>query len=348
MLVSVTSLAGEEVRVSLPRFANVSALRVLLSCPVDGLAVLDDRGRDGTRSLASFDLCAAGARVLGHDEYFDRDSSVTLARRAEFSSVPAIFELLDYRDSVLSPPLFLRELHARAELGARGYRATALAMRGLEVDTIHFVEPCVGFVRQLLRRWIRGVHTAGGFLSWCECSMSTWRLFGFRDDVEHRLLHEFRRSETSGLDVCRLLAHFLEFPDEAVLRGWSLCLRFTSHGGVLELELLRDGDVDDRFPLLFGVVRLEMVPLPREVTAAMTLFRRGGSGTDNVHLHFEVSEEVRLSLDRCLRSMDSTVGAARRADGAFLASDHSMWRAYRLEVGRDVAARLSTDGTACS
>ena len=91
-----------------------------------------------------------------------------------------------------------------------------------------------------------------------------------------------------------------------------------------------------------------MVPLPREVTAADLLFRRGGSGTDNVHLHFAVSEEVVLSLDRYLRSMDSTSVAARRADGAFLASDHSMWREYRLEVGREVAARLSTGGTTCS
>ena len=217
-------LAGGEMVWTLPRCADVRCLRLLVSDPDGGLAFLDLKWPMATRSLATFDLCGADFAVLHHDDRFEQDCRLSLVVRDEHLSVKVLFELADYGSSVYPTRIFLAELLSRlgqlADLcgvdlaTARGYGKEALSG-----DAILFYDPCVGFLRQVLRRWIRGVR---GPVSWCDCSASVWDVVVARqpgvDEFDRHC--RFGRFESTAADICLLLAESLPFGDQAVNRGF--------------------------------------------------------------------------------------------------------------------------------
>ena len=338
VVVIVTELSGRSTLWRLPRLGTVEHLRVLLSHPDEGLTSLDVAGLDGARSLASFDVCGEDAMVLELQDCFERDARVTVAQRVEYPFLQGLFGLLDYRTSVPRGGELLRRVVLRLEDPAdlrdvalaigRGYHEVGLRHQFAVEDTIYFEQPLVGFLRQFLRRWLRGLHTVRGPVSWCRCSQSIWRLFGSRDrqrspfDDRLRLLYSFERAESTGRDLCRLFADLLSFPDGVALHGWGLRSRFAPAGEFLEVSLEHCAGAE-RFPLDFTGLKLELAVLPRELQDFDVLWRRGLPETDNVHLHFRPTNAVLTRLERALRRVEPGFGGIPRECAE-----------YRLEISR--------------
>ena len=225
----------------------------------------------------------------------------------------------------LEDPADLRDV---ALAVGRGYLEVGLRHQFAVEDTIYFEQPLVGFLRQFLRRWLRGLHTVRGPVSWCRCSQSIWRLFGSRDrqrspfDDRLRLLYSFERAESTGRDLCRLFADLLSFPDGVALHGWGLRSRFAPAGEFLEVSLEHCAGVE-RFPLDFTGLKLELAVLPRELQDFDVLWRRGLPETDNVHLHFRPTNAVLTRLERSLRRVEPGFGGIPRECAE-----------YRLEISR--------------